>query len=158
MISALIETGAAARKLERWGKALRARLGEGFAAGAQTLLESARGKVSGDVLQARTGALRASLRAEVTETAGGFAALVWSDGSVRYARIQEYGGRIAVPEIVPKNAKSLAFVYGGRMVFAKRAAAHVVVLPERSYMRASLAEFAPPFLDGIRRLAADLAP
>jgi hypothetical protein len=109
------------------------------------------------VLQTRSGALRASLRAELRETADGLAARVWSDGSVPYACIQEYGGRIALPETAPANAKALAFAYGGKMVFARRAAAHMVQIPERSYMRSSLREFAPAFLDTIRRIATDIS-
>ena len=108
------------------------------------------------MLRPKSGALRASIRAEVGEDAGGFAARVWSGGSLSYARIQEYGGRIDILAIVPKTAGALAFAYGGRMVFAKRARAHVAQMPERSYMRTSLAEFAPLFADGIRRLAADI--
>jgi len=40
-------------------------------------------------------------------------------------------------------------------VFAKRVAAHIVEVPERSYMRSSLQAFAPAFVDGIRKLATD---
>jgi len=157
MISATIEAGAAVEKLQAWREALRTGLREQFAQGAQTLLEFVRAKISGEVLQTKSGALSASLRAEASEAVDGFAARVWSDGTVPYARIQEYGGRIAIPEIAARNAKALAFAYGGKMVFAKRVAPHIVVIPERSYMRASLAEFAPLFVDDIRRLTTDVS-
>lgn len=156
MISAKVDIRAAAEKLESWRSALHARVGESVVEGAKTLLDLVRAKVSGEVLHASSGALGVSLRAEVCEAADGFAARVWSDGSVAYARIQEYGGRIALPAIAARNAKALSFVYGGRMVFAKRVAAHVIDIPEHAYMRASLAEFAPVFLDGIRKLATDI--
>lgn len=155
MISAGIDTRAAIQKLQLWRKALRTRLREGFAEAAEILLDHVRAKLSGEVLRRRSGRLRASIRSDVTETTGGFAARLWSGGSVPYARIHEYGGRIAIPEIAAGNAKALAFMYGGRIVFAKRVAAHTAELRQRSYMRSSLAEFTPVFVDGIRRIAAE---
>ena len=156
MMSADVRAAGAIESLGTWRDALRARLRRSFAASADALLLSVCDKLSGGVLRPKSGALRASIRAEVSEDASGFAARVWSGGSLPYARIQEYGGRIEVPAIVPKTAGALAFGYGGRMVFAKRARAHAVQIPERSYMRTSLAEFAPLFDDAIRRLAADI--
>jgi len=156
MMSADVRAAGAIESLETWRESLRARLRRSFEACADALLSFVCDKLSGDVLRPKSGTLRASIRAEVGEDAGGFAARVWSTGSLSYARIQEYGGRIEIPAIVPKTAGALAFAYGGRMVFAKRARAHGVQLPERSYMRTSLAEFAPLFDDAIRRLAADI--
>ena len=54
------------------------------------------------------------------------------------------------------NAKALAFAYEGRLVFAKRASPHAVTIPERSYLRASLAEFAPALADSLRKVASGL--
>jgi phage gpG-like protein len=119
------------------------------------LVSIVQAKLSGDVLQSRSGALLRSIKAETNEDADGVGVRVFSDGSVPYARIQEYGGRIAVPQIVPVEAKALAFAYGGRMVFAKSAAAHVVDIPERSYMRSSLDEFAAAFVADIRKIVTD---
>jgi phage gpG-like protein len=121
------------------------------------LLASVQAKLSGGVLNARSGNLRDRIQAEISEDDSSVAARVFSDGSVPYARIQEYGGRIEVPAITPVNAKALAFAYGGRMVFAKRAGAHAVTIPERSYLRSSLAEFTESFVDGIRKVAAEAA-
>jgi hypothetical protein len=45
-------------------------------------------------------------------------------------------------EIVPDKAKALAFVLGGREMFAARVNLPAVTMPERSYMRSSLAEMA----------------
>jgi hypothetical protein len=158
MIFATIRPGAAIESVGAWRDRLRARLREGFATNANALLGVVRAKLSGAVLRPRSGALRASLRAEIAEDTGGFQARVWSDGSLAYARIQEYGGRIAIPEIVPGNAKALAFLYGGRLVFARRTRAHAVTIPERSYMRSSLDDFAPAFADSIRRIAGEFQP
>jgi len=155
MILATVRAAAAIESLGAWRERFRARLRESFAANANALLGLVRAKLSGEVLRSRSGALRASLRAAIAEDADGFQARVWSDGSLPYAHVQEYGGRIAVPEIVPKNAKALAFPYGGRLVFARRVRAHVVTIPERSYMRSSLEDFAPAFADSIRRIAGE---
>ncbi len=67
-----------------------------------------------------------------------------------YLRIQEYGGVIHVPEIFPQAAKALHWLSpaavgfsgarGQDDVFAMHAAAHDVRLPERSYLRAALAQ------------------
>ena len=156
MTFADVRTAPAIESLETWRNALRARLRQNFAANASALLGFVRDKLSGEVLRPKSGALRASIHAEVAEDAAGFAARVWSEGALSYAHVQEYGGRIEVPAIAPKTAGALAFAYGGRMVFAKRARAHVVEMPAHSYMRTSLAEFAPLFADGIRKLAADV--
>ena len=155
MVSTAIDATAAIEGLRAWRGRLRARFRDGFVQSAAALLALVRAKLSGEVLQARSGALRASMRADVAETRAGFDLRVASDGSVAYARIQEYGGRIAVPEIAPRNAKALVFAYGGRVVFAKAARAHAVNIPERSYMRSSLEDFAPVFADSIRRITAD---
>ncbi|HEX3429543.1 MAG TPA: hypothetical protein VHT03_01545 [Rhizomicrobium sp.] len=155
MISTTIDTAAAIAALARWGAGLRARLRDAFAQNAAALLAIVRAKLSGEVLEPRSGALRASIRAETGEDESGFAARVFSNGSVPYARIQEYGGRIAVPELAPINAQALAFAYGGRLVFAHRVRAHAVTIPERSYMRISLDEFAPVFADSVRRITGE---
>ncbi|MGH6889799.1 MAG: hypothetical protein ACREHF_11500 [Rhizomicrobium sp.] len=151
MITAAVDAATAVAKLEGLQARLRAGVGEAVEGAAAGLLALVQTKLSGAVLQARSGALRDSVRAETD--ADGTGARVFSDGSVPYARIHEYGGRINVPEIAPDEAKALAFAYGGRMVFAKHAAAHVVTIPERSYLRSALAEFAPAFLDVMRKVA-----
>jgi hypothetical protein len=43
---------------------------------------------------------------------------------------------------VPIKAKALAFALGGKQVFAARVNLPAVTLPERSYLRSSLAETA----------------
>jgi len=43
---------------------------------------------------------------------------------------------------VPDKAKALAFLVGGKQVFAARVSLPAVTMPERSYLRSSLAETA----------------
>ena len=152
-VTAHIDAAAAMAKLGTLRERLRAGVREAVEEGADELRTRVQTKLSGEVLQTRSGALRDSITAEVSEDEGGIGARVLSDAA--YARVHEYGGRIDVPEIVPKNAKALAFEYGGRLVFAKRTAAHVVTIPERSFMRSALAEFAPALLDDIRKVVAE---
>lgn len=151
-----IDATAAIAKLEALKQRLRARVRQVVEDGASELQARVQTKLSGEVLQARSGALGDSIKTEVVEDADSIGARVSSD--VPYARIHEYGGRINVPKIAARNAKVLAFEYGGRMVFAKRTAAHVVTMPERSFMRSALAEFAPLLLDDIRKVTAEALP
>lgn len=148
-----IDSTPAAAKLQALKQRLEDRVGHAIDAGAARLLALVREKLSGDVLNARSGALRDSIRSETD----GLSARVFSEGSVAYARVQEYGGRIAIPGIVPKTAGALSFSLGGRLVFAARTAAHVVRIPQRSYLRSSLAEFAPVFMEDLCKLTAGTA-
>jgi phage gpG-like protein len=152
MIQAQIDSAPAAEKLAQWRDALRARLARAFAEGAEALAGGVRAKLSGAVLRPRSGALRAAIRAGLTENDDGFEARVWS--TLPYARIQEYGGRVTVPAMHAVQAKALTFSYGGRLVFARHTRAHAVSIPERSTFRSSLKEFAPAFAQSIARIGA----
>lgn len=99
-------------------------------------------KLSGQVLNAKTGALRASIGADVTIDGDRIAARVFSGGDLKYAHIQEYGGQTPAHEILPDKAKVLAFIVGGGTVFARRVQHPGSTLPERSYLRSSLADMA----------------
>ncbi|MGD1038480.1 MAG: hypothetical protein ABR878_15175 [Roseiarcus sp.] len=97
-------------------------------------------KLAGEVLNARSGALAASIGAEVANDGDEIAATVGSVGDVKYAAIQEYGGKTGAHEILPSKAKALAFLVGGAMRFARRVEHPDSVIPERSYLRSSLEE------------------
>jgi phage gpG-like protein len=110
---------------------------------AAALLDKVRlDKLSGGVLNSRTGALAASISADVAATSDGVTASVSSSG-VRYAGIQEYGGKTAAHEIVPTKGQALAFLVGGELRFARRIMHPGSVIPERSYLRSSLDELGP---------------
>ena len=157
MIAAQIDAARAIAKLAALPGEVRSGVRETMQAELLELLATVQAKLSGGVLNARSGHLRDSIQAEMSEDDSSVAARIFSDGSVPYARIQEYGGRIEVPEMTPVNAKALAFAWHGRMVFAKHTAAHTVTIPERPYLHSSLAEFADSFVDGIRKVAAEAA-
>lgn len=104
------------------------------------LLARARAKVSGPVLKVRSGRLLASLRAQMRETSAAITMEVFTQG-VPYAAIHEYGGKTSPHLIVPKTARALHFFNsGGVEVFARVVHHPGSVLPERSYLRSSLAE------------------
>ena len=95
-------------------------------------------KLSGSVLNVRTGVLRASIRTQIQETATGVTATVGTN--VAYGRYQEEG----VPhswEIRPKSARALMFQVGGKAVFAQRVI-HPP-LPARSFLASTLREMTP---------------
>ena len=151
MSQIVVETGAASARLGDAGARLREGIAEAIEQCARDVVESARTKASGEVLEARSGKLRDSIVETGLRVSGG----QYTDGvasDAPYARIQEYGGRIAIPEIVPKNARALAFAYGGKLTFVERTRAHDVTIPERSFLRSSLAETAAMFVDAVRRI------
>ena len=112
-------------------------------------------KLMGGVLNARTGALRNSIVAEVSASSDGVVASVGSVGDVKYAAIQEYGGRTAAHEILPNKAQALAFVSGGAQRFARRVEHPGSVIPERSYLRSSLAEMRDEIVSSLTEAAAE---
>lgn len=115
---------------------------------AAALQERIRQKLTGEVLQTRSGALAASIVASIAEEPHGIAVRIAST-DVKYAAIHEFGGTIPPHQIVPDKAKALAFVIGGKQVFAARVQIPTVTMPERSYMRASLAEMAAAIREGL---------
>ncbi len=122
-----------------------AALAADLAAKAQALGEALADKVrneklSGQVLNARSGALRDSIEGQVTADGDEVSASVGSVGDVKYAAIQEYGGKTGAHEILPAKGKVLAFLVGGAMRFARRVEHPGSTIPARSYLRSSLDE------------------
>lgn len=97
-------------------------------------------KLSGQVLNVVTGDLRRSINFNVVQEAKKVLGRVFSSGDVKYAGIHEFGGRTSPHEIVPRKAQALAFMYGGKQVFAKSVKHPGSVMPERSFMRSSFNE------------------
>ncbi len=114
-------------------------------------------KLSGQVLKVRTGRLRRSINNSVEATENTVTGKVYSSGDVKYAAIHEYGGTIQIPEIRPTKAQALAFMVGGKQVFAKFVRAHSVHMPERSYLRSSLRENAAHIEETYERAVTDAA-
>lgn len=98
-------------------------------------------KLHGQVLHQRTGALARSIQElSPIEENGGVYGKVFSAGDIKYAAVHEYGGTIPAHDIYPVKAEALAFMIGGRQVFASVVHHPGSHMPERSFMRSSLAE------------------
>ena len=106
-------------------------------------------KLAGTVLNAKTGALARSIAATIDDSSANVSVSIATSGDIKYAAIHEFGGTIPPHEIVPDKAKALAFLVGGKQAFAARVNLPVIVMPERSYMRSSLAEMADEINDGL---------
>jgi phage gpG-like protein len=104
-------------------------------------------KLAGGVLNMKSGALARSIGVMIEDGPGNVTVRVASSGDVKYAAIHEFGGTIPPHQIVPDKAKALAFAIGGKQVFAARVQIPAVTMPERSYMRSSLAEMADEIRD-----------
>ena len=113
-------------------------------------------KLSGGVLNQKSGALARSIAATVDDSTADVSVSA-ATGDIKYAAIQEFGGVIPPHEIVPDKAKALAFIFGGKQVFAARVNLPAIAMPERSYMRSSLAEMADEIGEGLREAVAGAA-
>ena len=112
-------------------------------------------KLSGAVLNTRSGALSDSIAASVTADADGFLASVGSEGDVKYAAIQEYGGKTSAHEILPAKGDVLAFVTSNGQHFARRVEHPGSLIPERSYLRSALADMNDEIVTALADAAAE---
>jgi phage gpG-like protein len=106
-------------------------------------------KLSGPVLNARSGRLRNSIATQVDVDPAQITGTV--SAKTPYAAIQEYGGTTRAHLIEARDAQSLAFMIGGKMVFAKSVQHPGSNIPERSYLRSTLAENALSIADRLRQ-------
>lgn len=110
------------------------------------LIDRVRQKLSGEVLNVRSGALRDSIRGNRST---GLIVVVGSFGNP-YAAIQEFGGTTSAHEIFPSKASVLAFAAGdGHEVFARIVRHPGSRIPARSYLQSSLDEMEPRIQRGL---------
>jgi hypothetical protein len=140
-----------AARLDALPAAVAAAIAAKSAALADQLLQRVRAKLGGVVLQPRTGALAASIGVDGPAIEGDrVVTTVFSAGDLKYAAIQEYGGVTGPHEILPSRAKALAFLSHGQEVFARVVHHPGSHIPERSYLRSSLAEMAAEIEAGMK--------
>ena len=151
-VRGLDETSA---RFDAYPAALQAALGAKATELAATLTDLVKNKLSGAVLNTGSGALRNSIAASVTADADGVLASVGSEGDVKYAAIQEYGGKTSAHEILPVKGDVLAFVASDGQHFARRIEHPGSVIPERSYLRSSLEDMKDEILAALADCAAD---
>jgi phage gpG-like protein len=114
-------------------------------------------KLAGEVLNARTGALARSIVTTIEDASADISVRIATSGDVKYAAIHEFGGVIPPHQIVPDKVKALAFAIDGKQVFAARVNLPAVTMPERSYMRSSLAEMADEIADELSNAVVEAA-
>jgi phage gpG-like protein len=107
-------------------------------------------KLTGEVLQTRSGALAASILSSIGDSDTDTTISISSTG-VPYAAIQEFGGKTPAHEIIATNAKALAFRVGGDLVFAKHVHHPGSNIPARSYLGSSLAEVRDEIESGFKQ-------
>lgn len=110
-------------------------------------------KLNGQVLNQRSGKLARSIQQDSHTDGDEVVGEVFSAGDVKYAGIHEFGGTTPPHDIVPNKASALAFMIGGKQIFAKIVHHPGSRIPERSYMRSSLAEQADDIIDGLKEAA-----
>jgi phage gpG-like protein len=111
-------------------------------------------KLSGEVLQARSGALAASIISSIENDESETSVSISSTG-VPYAAIQEFGGKTAAHAIVAVKAKALAFSMGGEQIFAKSVHHPGSIIPARSYLGSSLSEMSDEIEIGFKQAVLD---
>jgi phage gpG-like protein len=150
MITVELDDRVAIERLTAMPDRVRQELNKRVHALAVQLSDRVRRKLSGEVLNVVSGALRASIDMDVQSETTSVTATVFSSGDVKYAAIHEYGGVIPAHEILPNKAQALMFEIGGETVFAKRVQMPDVTMPERSYLRSSLAEMRDQIVEEMR--------
>lgn len=136
MITVQVDTSKIMLRFEKIPVAVRTAIRGETISLTQALAARVRENLSGRVLNKRTGALYNSIRSEMVENADTVYGRVYSDGSVKYARIHEYGGTINHPG----SDKFQAWQNGGAWVYTHKTRPHLIPIPQRSYMRSALEE------------------
>lgn len=110
-----------------------------------------RDKLIGQVLNRRTGRLGQSIQSRIERATNHITGYVFSSGDVKYAAIHEFGGRTPPHVIYPKTAKALYF----NGIFAKKVNHPGSQMPERSFMRSSLADMKTEIMQRMERAVKD---
>jgi phage gpG-like protein len=112
-----------------------------------------RDKLSGQVLNRRSGRLSNAINREVEVTDTSVAGMVFVGKEAPYGAIHEYGRTVNVPA----HRRVVSKVFGVSVEpFEQEVRAHTAVYPERSFMRTTLAEYRGRFVDGVRKSMAEV--
>ena len=104
-------------------------------------------KLSGQVLNQRSGNLKRSGFTEVTEAGQDVTGYVGFGRTVPYAAIHNYGGEINVPEV---TGKLMVFQREGLTVFTMKHRAFTVNMPARNFLESSAEEREPVIREGFK--------
>ena len=110
-------------------------------------------KLSGQVLKVQTGNLRASIFSQTIDEGDTIIGRAASSGDVKYAGIHEFGGVIEHPGGTPYMMIEGKTVFVSKMLSKNLnlpvTAPHSIPMPERSFMRSSLADMREEIVDGM---------
>lgn len=125
-------------------------------------------KLTNQVLRVRTGNLRASIFQRTWEAGTALWGAVFSNGSVKYAGIHEFGGVIQHPggtAYIAKNPNHILGTSGGVTFISNAAAAnmkavlrtkpHPIPVPARSFLRSSLRDMDTDIVRGLKQAAVE---
>jgi hypothetical protein len=147
MIAIAIDKARAEAQLDGIASSAAARAGDVVAQNGASLLSA---------VQARLPVkLADSVRLTVNASDSGAVASITSDAP--FARLREYGGRIAVPEIAPVAAKVLAFPFKGKLVFVAHTQSHEIDMPAHPSFAPALDDIAPRFRADLEGALSDIA-
>lgn len=104
-------------------------------------------KLSGQVLQEKSGLLKESIESAVESSGDVISANVFVAGDVPYAAIQEYGGITKAHVIAATQGKALAFNWQGKQVLFAHINHPGSVIPEHSYLRSALEDMQDNIID-----------
>jgi phage gpG-like protein len=106
-------------------------------------------RLSGQVLQEKTGLLKDSIASLVEGDDNGVTANIFVDGDVPYAAIQEYGGETKAHIIEAGRARALAFNWAGKQAFFRCINHPGSVIPAHEYLESALADMQDDIADGM---------
>jgi phage gpG-like protein len=92
----------------------------------------------------KSGRLAGSIHSRITDTPRSIRAKVGTP--VRYAAAQEFGAHIPAHDLAARKARAMAFMLGGKQVFAASARFPGATIPEHSFLRSALRELTPEIL------------
>lgn len=110
-------------------------------------------KLSGQVLNKRSGDLKASIQRKIEATVYAVYGIVYSSGDVKYAAAHEYGFHGTVE--VKQHMRTMVFGKEAAMPFAVGPYAMRMNLPERSFMRSSLEDMREEITVGLKDAAVE---
>ena len=156
MIVVGVDTQRVILKFERLPVAMRTQLRGETISLTKQLAAKVRDNLSGRVLNKRSGALFNSIRNEMVENPLTLYGRVYVDpGSpaAAYAAAHEYGVTTRPHVILPRNARVLSFIWGGKRVFFAKVNHPGSKIPERSYMRSALEDMRATIIERLTAAA-----
>lgn len=121
------------------------------------MVSAVRAKLNGPVLKRVSGRLQASITQKLTVGDLEVTGVIGAGKSIPYAAAHEFGVTTQPHIITARNARALAFQAGGETIFRKSVHHPGSKIPERSYLRSTLADFSDRIRTALAKAASDEA-